>query len=58
MIKITIDTDGAAFEENPDIELAAILKTLAYKLEHSCHIPHTLIDKNGNTCGTVEHPTN
>lgn len=52
MITITINNVGAAFEER-GIEEARLLRKLADIFE-SGGLPFTLIDINGNKCGTVE----
>lgn len=56
MIVITIDTDGAAFDDGLDgsVEVARILRRLSTDvLECESAEQQTLIDINGNTCGNV-----
>lgn len=52
---IKINMDNAAFEDNGKLELAAILKELSNFCTHDLNITEgkrTLMDSNGNTCGT------
>ena len=52
---IKINMDNAAFEDNGNLELAAILKELATFCTHDLNAvegKRTLMDSNGNTCGT------
>ncbi|USK62287.1 hypothetical protein [Peribacillus asahii] len=53
-VTVTIKTGNAAFEENPNMEIARILRELANNLEADVH-PGKLRDLNGNTVGTVEY---
>jgi hypothetical protein len=48
MITITIDTDNAAFEDNPE-ELADILAKLAKYYRANEVLPDSARDSNGNT---------
>jgi hypothetical protein len=50
-IGITIDTTAAAFGDAPALEVAAILRRLADRLDAGDPPPATLCDSNGNTCG-------
>ena len=55
-ITITIDTDNAAFEDNPN-ELEKVIRILGHNLTR-CFSGHMVrnfaaLDSNGNTCGTV-----
>ena len=50
---ITIETGNDAFEPDPSVELARILKKLAKGLEVS-FAPATIQDINGNTVGRIE----
>jgi hypothetical protein len=50
-IGITIDTTNAAFDGAPALEVAAILRRLADRLDAGDHPPATLYDTNGNACG-------
>ena len=52
MITIEINNSGAAFDE-PGIEIARLLRKLADVFEGG-GLPFTLIDINGNKCGTVQ----
>jgi len=52
-ITITIETENAAFDPDPEVEVARILKDLATKLDRS-ELPDELRDYNGNKVGTVE----
>jgi hypothetical protein len=53
-IKIKIATDNAAFEEDPETEVARILRELASRLEAGDH-PSSIRDLNGNKVGTIEY---
>ena len=58
MITITIDTNNAAFDGNPSIEVARLLRKLAGMVEDSYDfsgsIPRLFLrDVNGNTCGNL-----
>jgi len=53
-VTVTIKTGNAAFEENPNMEIARILRELANNLEADVQ-PGKLRDLNGNTVGTVEY---
>lgn len=53
-IIISIETVNAAFEEEPEREIARILRELASKLENGQH-PESLRDINGNKVGKVEY---
>jgi len=48
MITIRIDTDNAAFEDNP-FELAEILEKLAKSWRAHHDLPESATDSNGNT---------
>jgi hypothetical protein len=50
-IDITIDTTNAAFDGAPALEVAAILRRLADRLDAGDPPPATLYDTNGNACG-------
>lgn len=54
-ITITINTDNAAFEGDPGVELSRILTQLAQEFEQTTN-PHSgkICDINGNTVGKVE----
>jgi len=58
MIKITINTDNAAFEDSRELELARILFDVAEKIQSGYLWPtphgYPLRDLNGNTVGTIE----
>jgi hypothetical protein len=53
MITIRIDTDNAAFEDNP-FEMAELLEKLAksWRLHHD--LPESARDSNGNTVCEIE----
>lgn len=57
-IAITIDTDNAAFEDNPDYEIGRILRKLAGQIEHNggtvAGDSWALLDSNGNKVGKCE----
>ena len=48
MITIRIDTDNAAFEDNP-FEMAEILEKLAQSWRAHHDLPESATDSNGNT---------
>lgn len=48
MITIRIDTDNAAFEDNP-FEMAEILEKLAKSWRAHHDLPESALDSNGNT---------
>jgi hypothetical protein len=50
-ITITIETINAAFDDAPELEVAAILRRLADRLDAGDPPPATLRDSNGNACG-------
>lgn len=53
MIKITISTENAAFDDDSSTEVARILRKLANELEsHGAGLlPRSLFDYNGNRVG-------
>ena len=55
--KLHINTDSAAFEENPEYEVSRILQALAQKIEHDGLQWHyqDLRDINGNITGKYAH---
>ena len=50
-ITITINTDNAAFCDEPQIEVARILGEISRSLEDGGAWPGTIIDFNGNAVG-------
>lgn len=52
MIRITIDTSGAAFDGDPRWEAARILDELREGIQTGS-VPAVLRDSNGNRCGDV-----
>lgn len=53
-LQITINTDNAAFSDNPK-EMREVLEQAARKIEaETCDYIITLLDSNGNSCGYVE----
>jgi len=56
-IKITINTDNAAFEDYPEDEIARILHKIADSIEADecllCVDNYPVIDINGNTVGSL-----
>jgi hypothetical protein len=50
-ITITIETTNAAFDDAPALEVAAILRRLADRLDAGDPPPIKLYDTNGNACG-------
>ena len=53
-IIIEIDTENDAFSDDPNFELARILKKLAAKIEYGKQ-PEHLRDNNGNITGHVQY---
>lgn len=53
MITISIENSGAAFDDEPNIEVARILRELARSIEQGVERTK-LYDINGNKCGTVQ----
>jgi hypothetical protein len=51
-VAITINTENAAFEEDPGAEVARILRVLANSLERGDE-PSSVYDFNGNIVGRV-----
>lgn len=49
---VEIDTDNAAFEEDFELELAAILTVLAKKVANCRGFDFKLRDRNGNIVGS------
>lgn len=49
--KLEINTDNAAFGDNPEIELSRLLSELAEDVEQRKLKSYTLVDYNGNTVG-------
>lgn len=56
MVNITIETDNAAFEDYPSVEVASILRSLADRLDVSSLDDmdgRSLMDSNGNRVGKI-----
>lgn len=51
-IIITIETENAAFDDEPVGEVVRILRHLAARFASDGQFP-TVCDANGNTCGSV-----
>ena len=51
---VEFDTDGSAFENDADFEIACILRNVAARVEHG-QVPFKVLDRNGNSIGRVEH---
>lgn len=49
-MKIQFKTDNAAFEENRELEVADILKRIAYRVEEGA-TEGVIMDSNGNKVG-------
>ena len=54
MLKLFIETDNAAFADQPATELARILRALAEKIETDPARFHVLRDSNGNKVGECQ----
>lgn len=52
MITINIENSGSAFDDEPQVEIARILRELARSIEQGVERTK-LYDINGNKCGTV-----
>jgi hypothetical protein len=50
-ITLTIETINAAFDDAPALEVAAILRRLADRLDAGDRPPERMHDTNGNACG-------
>ena len=53
-LTITINMDGAAFEDDPQTETERILRELIYSRAFNNSDGGDLRDANGNTCGQWE----
>jgi hypothetical protein len=58
MFEVKIDTDNAAFDPNPDLEVARILERVASELrgtiaDQACGFSMRLLDVNGNAVGAA-----
>ena len=55
-ITITLETNGAAFDDCEQAEVSRILRQLCREFAHGipCPSDHALQDINGNTAGRVE----
>ena len=51
-IEIGFDTENAAFEDTPEVEISRILQKLAHDIAAGRE-PGRIIDINGNSIGTV-----
>lgn len=55
---LEINCSGAAFSENPELELSALLHGIANTvhyvsgIDNDSHIKQSVVDVNGNVCGT------
>lgn len=59
-LKLTIELDNAAFEENESEEVARILAEAAEKIRRwssPLRVDEKLRDINGNTCGVMQTQT-
>ena len=55
-ITITINTDNAAFEDDPHSEVASILESIASDMRDERDMrwsKEKIRDSNGNTCGSI-----
>ena len=53
LIQIEIRTENAAFDGQPELEIARILRLLADKIESTGLEDYSLRDINGNTVGSM-----
>ena len=51
---VTIETDNAAFSDDPYREIARILHVLSVKVETEEAVPRFLYDLNGNKVGETD----
>jgi len=49
--KVEINTDNAAFGDNPEIELSRILSELSFDVAEDQREEYNIRDENGNTVG-------
>lgn len=54
MLKLFIETENAAFEDEPATEIARILRDAASRIENSAPRYMTMRDINGNRVGECE----
>ena len=54
MITIQINTENAAFEDDPVGELARLFDYIARHIQERNCLPKRLFDINGNPCGTIK----
>ena len=53
-VTITINTDNAAFEDDPWGEVASILESIATTMrDYQYLVSEKVRDSNGNTCGSI-----
>jgi len=50
MLRLRINTDGAAFDGDGALEVADLLRDMADRVESGA-LDGTVVDSNGNTCG-------
>lgn len=53
-VNIAIQMDNAAFDDEPEVEVARILREAAKRFERDGIASHPLFDVNGNKVGGVE----
>ena len=54
-LKITLNTDNAAFDDNPHAEMVRIIREAAQDIEADNTLTFkTLFDLNGNRCGELK----
>jgi len=54
-LKLSLNTDNAAFDDNPQAEMARILRDAAHMIEADAGLTFTvLLDFNGNRCGELK----
>jgi hypothetical protein len=49
--KVEINTDNAAFGDNPELELSRILSELSFDVAEDQREEYNIRDENGNTVG-------
>jgi len=58
MLKIIVDTENEAFGDEPNREIARILRDLAHRIECGKADDIMLYDANGNMVGYAKHVKN
>lgn len=54
-ITIQFETGNSAFDDEPETEIARILRDMAARFERDGFAPEKIVDANGNTVGSVTY---